>query len=177
MTDWSKTQHQDALRAEIARLSEALRTAERDRDEARTTNQRLNRRCGDYERALAEKRSLCSDGKPRGSNLSRALLNAYVTELRAENEALRPAFEKRTATGSLLVRAGDVLEGVEGKVTTRLRVTYVSEETLMARHLWSRGGFGDEHSDPSRESTWTLMCRDWRHVGEGERDTQNGDEP
>lgn len=87
---------QKRFRAELEVLREAVRVVERERDEARATNQRLNRRCGDYERALAEKRSLCSDGKPRGSNLSRALLNAYVSELRAagelfcaENDALR----------------------------------------------------------------------------------------
>lgn len=88
--------HEGALRGENARLQEALRFAEQERDAARATNKRLNRRCGDYERALAEKRSLCSDGKPRGSNLSRALLSAYVSELRAAvelfcagNDALR----------------------------------------------------------------------------------------
>lgn len=80
--------HEGALRGENARLQEALRFAEQERDAARATNQRLNRRCGDYERALAEKRVLCSDGTPRGSRLSRALLNAYVTEALAGNEVL-----------------------------------------------------------------------------------------
>lgn len=82
--------------SELERLRETLRIAEQERDAARATNQRLNRRCGDYERALAEKRSLCSNGKPRGPMLSRAMLNAYVTELlaaaevlEAENDALR----------------------------------------------------------------------------------------
>lgn len=84
----------------------------------------------------------------------------------ASTAAPGPAFEKRTATGTLMVRAGDVLEGVEGNVTTRLQVTYVSEEALMARQLWSRRADGMEVGDPGRESTWTLMCRDWRKVDE-----------
>lgn len=79
-----------------------------------------------------------------------------------------PAFEKRTATGTLTVRAGDVLEGIEGRTTTRILVVYVSEETLLARHLWSRRGDVDTGRS-SGEETWTLSCRDWRKVGDGEQ--------
>lgn len=46
----------------------------------------------------------------------------------------------RTATRILDVRAGDVLEGVEGSVTTRIKLLYVSRQTkstfaFYARHM------------------------------------------
>lgn len=71
-----------------------------------------------------------------------------------------------TSTGTLVVRAGDVLEGTEGDVTTRILVTYVSEETVLARHLWSRRPNGRELAHPDGESMWDLEQRDWRKVDE-----------
>jgi hypothetical protein len=63
----------------------------------------------------------------------------------------------QTSTRRMRVHVGDILEGVEGKQTTRLEIMYLGrsyyEPLVIARKL------------PSRyEGPWTLSCRDWRRV-------------
>lgn len=72
----------------------------------------------------------------------------------------------QTATRMLDVRAGDVLEGAEGTVTTRIKLLYVSRQTVLARKVkqWEPSG---HVAELGRESTWTLTCRDWRIVRRG----------
>ncbi len=62
------------------------------------------------------------------------------------------------------VLAGDVLEGVEDGVTTRIEVLYATQQTLLARWLWSVRPNGEVVLGDGRESCWTLSCRDWRRV-------------
>ena len=73
---------------ELLSVCGTVTEAQRERDKARDTNRRLNRRCQIYEHALAEFRPMDASGKPRGSLMSRAQLNAYVSTLRAEIEGL-----------------------------------------------------------------------------------------
>jgi len=69
-----------------------------------------------------------------------------------------------TLTGTIWIGVGDVIEGVEGGTTTRLEIVYVSEQTLIARHLWDRRRDGSEMDRDGRESDWSLEDRDWKHV-------------
>ena len=57
-----------------------------------------------------------------------------------------------------------VLEADEGNVTTRIQVIYVSEETVLARELWSRRRDGSELSYSMVEAESDLEERDWRQV-------------
>ena len=84
--------------ARIAELEAEVATA-------RDTNRRLNARCQQYERALAEKIGVGGDGKPKGSSLSRALLNGLAEMQRAEIETMRA--ERLTLARALLDAATD----------------------------------------------------------------------
>ena len=167
--------------AEIEGLRDALRVAETTRNAAQEIATRETERARDA-RTNADRwhtylsRTRCRLDAHDGESAEAAAMrvseelrraNKRIRELEKASELDRPAFEKRTATGTLMVRAGDVLEGVEGRTTTRILVVYVSEETLLARQLWSRRADGMAVGDPGRESTWTLSCRDWRKVEEG----------
>lgn len=73
-----------------------------------------------------------------------------------------------TASGSITIGAGDVLEGREGDLTTRIRITYVGErgsDVLVAKHLWTKRADGSLRDGPRAESSWYLGSRDWTHVG------------
>lgn len=66
----------------------------------RETNARLNRRCGQYERAIAEK----IRDKPRGG-LGKALLSVMLTETEAKLERVEAVIEK--------IRALEIVEVME----------------------------------------------------------------
>lgn len=69
----------------------------------------------------------------------------------------------RTATGTIDLAVGDVIEGTEGhgtswENTAQLKVLYLidSDSSVFARDL-----------STSKEGPWFTFCRDWKHVTEG----------
>jgi hypothetical protein len=56
-------------------------------------------------------------------------------------------------------QVGDVLEGDEGHGATRIRITAIGEESILARPVLQSGLPVDGY-----ESPWTLAYRDWRKV-------------
>lgn len=56
---------------------------------------------------------------------------------------------------------GTILEGDEGHGTTRILLTAIGEERILARQI-SHNGVPTEES----ETKWTLKCRDWHKVTE-----------
>jgi len=74
----------------------------------------------------------------------------------------RPRRTYRTATGTIDLAVGDVIEGTEGRGkswqnTARLKVLYLidSDSSVFARDL-----------STSKEGPWFTFCRNWRHVTE-----------
>ena len=55
---------------------------------------------------------------------------------------------------------GDVLEGDEGRGPTRIRITAIGEDAILARPIMQSGA----PIDDSYESNWTLAYRDWKMV-------------
>ena len=56
-------------------------------------------------------------------------------------------------------QAGDTLEGDEGDGPTRILITAIGEEHILARETWHDGKPVD-----GAETNWTLRYRDWRKV-------------
>jgi hypothetical protein len=56
-------------------------------------------------------------------------------------------------------QVGDVLEGDEGYGPTRIKITAIGEQAILARRIMQDGNSVEDY-----ESTWTLACRDWRKV-------------
>lgn len=110
--DWKAANGYDDLLSAYSAAVDALTAARRERDEARETNRRLNLRCQQYERALAERVSLCPDGKPKGSALSRSLLNGLCEMQRADIERLTAERDEGEQRGRAAERA-DVLATFE----------------------------------------------------------------
>jgi hypothetical protein len=54
---------------------------------------------------------------------------------------------------------GDVLEGDEGRGPTRIKITAIGEESILARAIMQSGELVDGYEGP-----WTLAYRDWRKV-------------
>jgi hypothetical protein len=64
--------------------------------------------------------------------------------------------------------AGDVLEGTESgngwSCTSRILITAVGEDAVLAREIASRKGDGPWEETGRTESGWSLRFRDWRRV-------------
>jgi len=56
-------------------------------------------------------------------------------------------------------QVGDVLDGDEGHGPTRIRITAIGEEAILARAIMQSGEPVDGY-----EGTWTLAYRDWKKV-------------
>ena len=57
-------------------------------------------------------------------------------------------------------QVGDSLEGDEGHGPTRIRITAIGEDFILARAIMQSG----VPIQDSYESTWTLAYRDWKKV-------------
>lgn len=95
---------------------------------------------------------------------------AAVAKAVANLRSMGVTMHRVTKTSAELCRekgwsVGDVLEGVEGRLTTRIRLTAIGTEGVLAQVVETNG-------EPCRghESNWTLMHRDWRRVTPSESD-------
>ena len=75
----------------------------------------------------------------------------------------------------LNVEVGDTIEGTEKYGarwnTTRLTLLWLGEETAVWRETW-RSNKNPEWSEPEESTSWTLDCREWRHVADAAPHTQ-----
>ena len=136
--------------------------------DARDARDRADR----FEAAMFEYRRMRDDAWAEQKKLRTEVVKLHNTikDLRKAAEAAtitkpadtRPRRTYRTATGTIDLSVGDVIEGTEGRGrswqnTARLKVLYLinSDSSVFARDL-----------STSKEGPWFTFCRDWEHVTE-----------